>query len=62
MSNFRRKNKKMKNIEEKNETKNKIIELVEKINNQDILNYIYIIVSDIAKEDRADDKRRKENM
>lgn len=52
----------MKNIEEKNETKNKIIELVEKINNQDILNYIYIIVSDIAKEDRADDKRRKENM
>lgn len=35
--------------------KQKIIELVEKINNQDILNYIYIIVSDIAKEDEENE-------
>uniref|UniRef100_A0AAU8B873 Uncharacterized protein n=1 Tax=Dulem virus 39 TaxID=3145757 RepID=A0AAU8B873_9CAUD len=28
-----------------------IIKLIEEINNQDILNYIYIMVLDIAKED-----------
>ncbi len=38
--------------------KRKIIDLVEKIENQDILEYIYIIVSDIAKEDKVDDKKR----
>ncbi len=40
--------------------KEKIIELVEKINNQDILNYIYIIVLDIAKEDKTDVFQEKE--
>ncbi len=52
----------MENFKEKDFYKQKIIEMVEKINNQDILNYIYIIVSDIAKEDKTDDKGKQENM
>ncbi len=32
-----------------------IIEMMEKINNQDILNYIYIIVSDIVKGDKKNE-------
>ena len=35
----------MKNIEEKNETKNKITELVEKINNQEKGELLYRIIS-----------------
>ena len=40
--------------------KEKIIEMVKKINNQDILNYIYIIVSDVVKEDRDNVFQEKE--
>lgn len=39
----------------KNNYKKQIIELLDKIENTDILNYIYIIVSDIVKEDKKDE-------
>lgn len=42
----------MENLREKDYYKQKIIEMVERINNQDILGYIYIIVKDIIKEDK----------
>lgn len=35
--------------------KNQIIELLEKIDNTEILKYIYIIVLDIVKEDKGDE-------
>lgn len=45
----------MENFREKDYYKKKITELVEKIENPEILNYIYIIVSDVAKEEKKSD-------
>ena len=42
----------MKNEQTKEICKKKIIELVEGIENPAILNYIYIIVADVEKEDK----------
>lgn len=46
------------NSGEKEFYKRKIIELVEKIENPAILNYIYTIVSDVVKEEKKSDERR----
>lgn len=49
----------MKTWNEKEFYKGKIIEMVEKIENTAILNYIYIIVSDVAKEDSGGNDERR---
>lgn len=46
-----------KRFREKNYYKKKITELVEKIENPAILNYIYIIVSDVVKEDKTNEQK-----
>ncbi len=47
----------MKKLREKDYYREKIIELVKKIKNQNILKYIYIIVSDIVKEDNKNEQQ-----
>lgn len=44
----------MDNLREKDFYKGKIMEMVEGISSPAILNYIYIIVSDVVKEDKRD--------
>lgn len=38
-----------------------IVEMIEKIENQAILNYIYILVSDVVKEDNKEKTREDKN-
>lgn len=49
----------MEMFREKEWYREKIIEMVEKINNPAILNYIYIIVSDVIKEDKRENDERR---
>lgn len=44
-------------MKNKNYYKEKIINMVKKIENPAVLNYIYIIVSDIVKEDKRENEK-----
>ena len=51
--------KKEKTVNERETYQKKIIEIVKKIENPAILNYIYIIVADVAKEDNLNVQKKE---